>query len=80
MTESSPSWGSVAFVCRSLCHDCLVVNGTASLQQIYLHGTAARVLTSGHPPETKIRVSTYGHSPGPLEHDIGFQAFAGTAE
>ena len=35
MTESSPSWGSVVFVCwtiplqdnTAVCHDCLVVNG-----------------------------------------------------
>ena len=33
---------------------------------MYHHGTAARVLTSGHPPETIIRVLTYGHLPGPL--------------
>ena len=25
---------------------------------------------SGHPPETITRVLTYGHSPGPLKHDI----------
>ena len=30
----------------------------------------ARVLTSGHPPETRTRVLTYDHSPGPLKHDI----------
>ena len=30
------------------------------------------VLTSGHPPETRTRVLTYGHSPGPLKHDIVF--------
>ena len=29
------------------------------------------MLTSGHPPETRRRVLTYGHSPGPLKHDIG---------
>ena len=37
MTESSPSWGSVVFVCWTIplqddmpvCHDCLVVNGTS---------------------------------------------------
>ena len=52
-------------------HDCLVVNGTSKLIIIYLYGTAARVLTSGHPPETITRVLTYGHSPGPLKHDIG---------
>ena len=34
---------------------------------MYLHGTAARVLTSGHPPETITRVLTYGHSPGSLK-------------
>ena len=55
-----------------VCHDCLVVNGTSKLIIIYLHGTAARVLTSGHPPETVItRMLTYGHSPGSLKHDIG---------
>ena len=38
---------------------------------MYLHGTATRVLTSGHPPETIItRVLTYDHSPGSLQHDI----------
>ena len=31
---------------------------------------AARVLTSGHLPETIIKVLTYGHSPGHLKHDI----------
>ena len=56
---------------------------------MYLRGTAARVLTSGHPPETIIRVLTYGHLPGPLKHDIefwvenlgleGLQAFTGIA-
>ena len=37
MTESSPSWGSGMFDCRTIlwqddtpvCHDCLVVNGTS---------------------------------------------------
>ena len=33
---------------------------------MYLHGTATRVLTSGHPPETITEVLTYGHSPGTL--------------
>ena len=28
------------------------------------------MLTSGDPPETRTRVLTYGHSPGPLKHDI----------
>ena len=28
------------------------------------------MLTSGHPPETIVKVLTYGHSPGFLEHDI----------
>ena len=51
---------------------------------MYLHGTAARVLTSGHPPETITRVLTYGHSPGPPEHDIALgledlQIFTGMA-
>ena len=32
----------------------------------------ARVLKSGHPPETRTRVLTYGHSPGPLKHDLVF--------
>ena len=50
-----------------VCHDCLVVNGTSKFIIIYLHGTAARVLTSGHPPETITRVLTYGHSPGSPE-------------
>ena len=60
--------GSVVFVSWSslqggepVCHDCLVVNGTSKLIKIYLHGTAARVLTSGHPPETITKVLTYGH-------------------
>ena len=35
---------------------------------MYPHGTAARVLTSGHPRETIIKVLTYGHSPGHLKH------------
>ena len=35
-------------------HGCLVANGTStSIIYIYFHGTAARVLTSGHPPETR---------------------------
>ena len=61
-------------ICRSISlHDCLVVNGTSkSIINIYLQGTAARVLTSGHPPETRTRVLTSGHSPGPLKHDIVF--------
>ena len=50
-----------------VCHDCLVVNGTIKLIINNLHGTAARVLTSGHPPETITRVLTYGHSPGSLK-------------
>ena len=68
------SWGSVVYLCRSISlHDCLMVNGTSkSMINIPSHGTAARVLTSGHPPETKLRVLTYGHSPGPLKHDIVF--------
>ena len=42
------------------------------------------MLTSGHPPETRTRVLTYGHLPGPLTHDIvfweeGLQASFGTA-
>ena len=46
-------------------HDCVVVNGTStSIIYIYLHGTAARVLTSGHPPETKTMASKSGHPPG----------------
>ena len=32
-----------------------------------IHGTAARMVTSGHPPESKTKVLTYGHSPGPLK-------------
>ena len=49
--------------------DCLVVNGTStSIIYIYLHGTAARVLTSGHPPETRSRVLTSGHPPGTQKH------------
>ena len=39
-------------------------------QHLYLHGTAARVLTSGHPPETRTRVLTSGHPPGTLKLDI----------
>ena len=38
-----------------VCHDCLVVNGTSTFIIIYVHGTAARVLTSGHPPETRTK-------------------------
>ena len=67
------SWGSVVYPCRTKClHDCLVVNGTSTFIINYLHGTAARVLTSGHPPETRTRVLRYGHSPWPLKHDIVF--------
>ena len=40
----------------------------ASLKYIYLHGTAARVLTSGPSPETTNRVLTYGLLHGPLKH------------
>ena len=39
----------------------------ARLKYIHLHGTAARVLTSGHPPDTVNRVLTYDHLPGPLK-------------
>ena len=51
--------------------------------KIYLHDTAARVLMSGHPPETITRVLTYGHSPGPLNTISdwgleGLQTFTGT--
>ena len=56
----------------------------ARLQKTHLHGTAARVLTSGHPRETRNRV--YDHRlPGPLKHDIvllgveGLQGSFGTA-
>ena len=28
------------------------------------------MLRSGHPPETRTRVLTYGHTPGSLKHDI----------
>ena len=42
----------------------------ARLKYIYLHGTAARVLTSGPPPETRKRVLTYGHSPGLLKQEL----------
>ena len=53
------------------CHDCLVVNGTSKFIINYLHGTAARVLTSGHPPETIIRgVNIWSLARAP-EHDIG---------
>ena len=43
------------------------------------------MLTSGHPPETRTRVLTYGRSPGPPKHDIdfgveGLQASASAAE
>ena len=43
------------------------------------------MLTSGHPPETRTRVFAYGHSPGPLKHDVdlgdeGLQAFSGIAK
>ena len=67
-----------------VCHDCSVVNGTSKFIINISYGTAARVLTSGHPPETIIRVLTYGHSPGPPHHDIvlgieGLQAFTGIA-
>ena len=67
-----------------VCHDCLVVNGTSKFIINNLHGTAARVLTSGHPPETIIRVLTYGHSLGPLNtiSDLGLeglQVFTGIA-
>ena len=57
-----------------VCHDCLVVNEKRKfiINTLYLHGTAARVLTSGHPLETRTRVLTYGHSPGLLKHDIEF--------
>ena len=34
----------------------------ARLQQIYLHGTAARVLTSGHPPELEIGVNVWSRA------------------
>ena len=61
-------WGLYKMFKTPACHDCLVVNGTSKLIiNISSHGTAARVLTSGHPPETTIRVLTYGHSPGPLK-------------
>ena len=45
---------------------------------------AARVSTSGHPPETIKRVLTYGHLPGPLNTISnlgleGLQTFTGTA-
>ena len=41
------------------------VNGTStSIIYIYFHGTAARVSTSGHLPETRPRVSKSGHPPG----------------
>ena len=50
-------YGSVSGLSFSLC---LVVNGTStSIIYIYLHGTAARVLTSGHPP-------------GTYKHDVSF--------
>ena len=46
-------------------YDCLVANGTSTSNiYIYLHGTAARVLTSGHPPETITKVLTPGRPPG----------------
>ena len=51
-----------------VCHDCLVVNGTSQLIINIPSGTAARVLTYGHPPETITKVLTYGHSPGHLKH------------
>ena len=52
-------------------HDCLVVNGTSNfIINIPPRHGCARVLTSGHPLETITRVLTYGHSPGPLKHDI----------
>ena len=38
-----------------------------------LHYTAARVLTSGHPPETRTRVLTSGHSPGTQKQRSSFR-------
>ena len=51
-------------------HDCLVVNGTSEFKNIYLHCTAARMLTSGQPPETRNRVLTSGHPPGTQKHHL----------
>ena len=53
--------GSVVFLCWTIplqddtpvCHDCLVVNGTSTF--ITNICTAAGVLTSGHPPETRTK-------------------------
>ena len=59
------------FVCWTsrttpVCHDCLVVNETSKfIINTFLHGTAARVLTSGHPSETKIKVLRMVTHPGP---------------
>ena len=56
--------GSVVFVVWTLplqddtpvCHDYLVVNGTSTFViNTPSPGTAARVLTSGHPPETRTK-------------------------
>ena len=53
-------------------HGCLVVNGiSTSIMYIYLHGKAARVLTSGHSPETRTRVLTSGHPPGTQKQSLG---------
>ena len=43
---------------------------STSIIYIYIHGTAATVLSSGHPPETRSSVSKSGHSPGIQKHDI----------
>ena len=41
--------------------------GMLKVPAVYLHDTTARVLTSGHPPETINRVLTYGYLPGLLK-------------
>ena len=54
-------------------NDCLVVNGTSKFIINIPSRHGCRVLTSGHPPESRTRVLTYGQSPGPLKHDIVFR-------
>ena len=62
--------GSLAHFRTIRLYVCLVVNGTSTFITNVPSGTAARVLTSGHPPETITRVLTSGHSPEISKHDI----------
>ena len=67
--ESSLPWDSLAHCRTTRLYACMTTWGGEWNKHvyniyIYLYGTAGRVSTSGHLPETRTRVSKSGHPPG----------------